>query len=96
MTTHDITGGVGGAPKNLYGTVMGHIAATSMAVLVVVMVVQVFARYVLNASLIWAEELCRYILVWMTFLFIGIAFQKGEFVIVDVLTSAIANPGATC
>ncbi|TCT09186.1 TRAP-type C4-dicarboxylate transport system permease small subunit [Tepidamorphus gemmatus] len=92
MTTHDLTGGVGGAPRNLYGSLMGHIAATSMAVLVVIMVVQVFARYVLNASLIWAEELCRYILIWMTFLFIGIAFQKGEFVIVDVLTSAIRQP----
>ena len=41
---------------------MRFLAGTSMLAIVVIMIVQVFARYVLNASLIWAEELCRYIL----------------------------------
>jgi len=44
------------------------------------MVLQVFCRYVLGSSLIWAEEICRYLLVWMTFLFAGAAFQRGEMV----------------
>jgi TRAP-type C4-dicarboxylate transport system permease small subunit len=47
-----------------YRRLMRFLAGTSMLAIVVIMVVQVFARYVLNASLIWAEELCRYILVW--------------------------------
>jgi TRAP-type C4-dicarboxylate transport system permease small subunit len=51
-----------------------------VAASIVIMVVQVFCRYVLGASLIWAEELCRYLLVWMTFLFLGAAFQRGEMV----------------
>jgi TRAP-type C4-dicarboxylate transport system permease small subunit len=44
------------------------------------MSLQVFYRYFLADSLIWAEELCRYLLVWMSFLFIGAAFQRGEMI----------------
>ena len=54
------------------------------------MVVQVFCRYVLGASLIWAEEVCRYLLVWMTFLFLGAAFQRGEMVGFEFLVRRLA------
>ncbi|QTA79749.1 TRAP transporter small membrane protein, DctQ-like [Desulfonema limicola] len=37
----------------------------SMALIVVI---QVFFRYVLNYSLFWSEELARYLLIWLTFL----------------------------
>ncbi len=61
-----------------------------MLAIVVIMIVQVFARYVLNASLIWAEELCRYILVWQSFLLIGIAYYQGELIVLDVLSSRMS------
>lgn len=70
-----------------YNRILDAAAAALMALIVIIMVVQVFARYVLNDSLIWAEELCRYLLIWITFLFIGIAFQRGEFIAVDILTA---------
>jgi len=79
-------------PTGLYGwyvRIMTAIGASAMGALVVVMVVQVIARYVFNASLIWAEELCRYILIWITFLFIGLAYQRGELVTVDIVTMAL-------
>lgn len=76
-------------PLAWYGRVMRLFAGTSMIVLVVVMVVQVVARYVFNASLIWAEELCRYILVWQTFVLIGLAYSRGEFVSVDIVTDLL-------
>jgi len=72
-----------------YNRVLDFAAATLMATIVIVMIVQVFARYVLNDSLIWAEELCRYLLIWITFLFIGIGFQRGEFIAIDVLPNAL-------
>lgn len=75
-----------------YGRAMRFFAGTSMLAIVVIMVVQVFARYVLNASLIWAEELCRYILIWQSFLLIGIAYQQGELIILDVLTGKVSPP----
>jgi TRAP-type C4-dicarboxylate transport system permease small subunit len=72
-----------------YNRILDSLAALLMGAIVVIMVVQVFARYVLNDSLIWAEELCRYLLIWITFLFIGIAFQRGEFIAIDVLPQAL-------
>jgi TRAP-type C4-dicarboxylate transport system permease small subunit len=66
------------------------VAGTSMLAIVVIMVVQVFARYVLNASLIWAEELCRYILIWQSFLLIGIAYHQGELIVLDVLSARVS------
>lgn len=56
-----------------------------MLALVVIMIAQVVARYVFNHSLIWAEELCRHILIWQTFLLIGMAYQRGELVAVDIV-----------
>jgi TRAP-type C4-dicarboxylate transport system permease small subunit len=73
-----------------YRNAIRFVAGTSMLAIVVIMIVQVFARYVLNASLIWAEELCRYILVWQSFLLIGIAYQQGELIILDVLSTRVS------
>lgn len=69
----------------IYQNAMCVFAGASMAVLVVVTTVQVAARYVFNDSLIWAEELCRYVLIWQTFLLVGLAFQRGEMIAVDIV-----------
>lgn len=74
---------------NAYEGITRLLAGTTMGVIVLIMVVQVVARYVFNASLIWAEELCRYILVWQTFLFIGYAYQRGELVILDLFSTRV-------
>ncbi len=75
----------------LYFRVMVFLAGASMGVIVTIMLVQIVARYVFNASLIWAEEMCRYILVWQTFLLIGIAYHQGELVILDLLGKTSAR-----
>ena len=69
-----------------YDGAMRFLAGSSMLAITLIMLWQVVARYVFNASLIWAEELCRYILIWQTFLFISMAFRQGELVAVDILT----------
>jgi TRAP-type C4-dicarboxylate transport system permease small subunit len=61
------------------------LAISAMGAITLVMALQVFCRYVLNASLIWAEELCRYLLIVMTFLLIGPAFERGEMASVQFL-----------
>ena len=43
-------------------------AGLLIGVITVLVSVQVFARYVLNDTPPWSEELCRYLFVWASFL----------------------------
>ncbi|WP_160382562.1 TRAP transporter small permease [Pseudooceanicola pacificus] len=69
----------------VYTRTIEGLAGVSMAIILAVMIAQVVARYLFSGSLIWAEELCRYLLLWQTFLLLGVAYQRGEFVMLDVL-----------
>ena len=79
-----IAGRLRGFPR-YYFLVAAGLSSALVVALVTIMGVQVFFRYVLNDSLIWTEEVCRYILLWMTFLFAGIAFQRGEMVSLEIV-----------
>lgn len=72
-----------------YMRLVAALAATMMAAMIVITSVQVFYRYVLSSPIIWAEEICRYLLIWMCFLFAGAAFQRGEMAAIELLTSAL-------
>ena len=48
------------------------ICITLMSVLTIVLGIQVFMRYVMQASLSWSEELARYMFVWLVY--IGISY----------------------
>ena len=78
----------------LYGQVSCVIAVILVGSIVAIMGAQVFFRYVLNDSLIWAEEVCGYLLVWVSFLFLGRAFERGELVIVSVLLDRLGRTAA--
>ena len=54
---------------------------------------QVFARYVLNASLFWSEEAARFLLVWLTFLGATSAYYRGRHPGIDALTKRMAPAG---
>lgn len=71
-----------------YRTLMIALLGALMAILFAVMCVQVFFRYGLNNSLIWAEEVCRYLLIWVSFLACGVAYQRGEIAAMRVLVEA--------
>lgn len=87
------------APGPLARVVAGYVrtirllAGVSMALIVAIMITQVFFRYVLGGSLIWAEELCRYLLIWQTFLVLGLAYSRGEFVTLDFVPAALPPRG---
>ncbi len=50
-----------------------------------IVAVQVFCRYALNHSLFWAEELSRYLLVWLTFLGASVAYRRKVHPGIDVI-----------
>lgn len=54
-------------------------------VMTLVVVLQVFCRYLLNHSLFWSEELARYLLVWLSFLGATVAYHRGMHPAVDIV-----------
>jgi TRAP-type C4-dicarboxylate transport system permease small subunit len=56
-----------------------------MAVMSVVVLAQVFLRYVVQASLSWSEELARYLMVWIGLFGASLALQEGRHIEVTLL-----------
>lgn len=61
------------------------ISGALMAMLVVIVLYSVFCRYVLNASLAWAEELSRYLMINMVCCAAVSAYIKNEHLGLDIL-----------
>jgi TRAP-type C4-dicarboxylate transport system permease small subunit len=57
-----------------------------MAVMTVLIVVQIFMRYVVQESLTWSEELARYVFVWATYLGVAYGVKKNAHICVEALT----------
>ena len=60
-----------------------YVVIAQFAVLVTVVAAAVFWRYVLNDSIVWAEELSRYLFVWISFLGGGLGVGTNIHVGVD-------------
>lgn len=50
-----------------------------IAAILIVGVLQVFARYVLHSSLFWSEEFMRYLMLWIVAAGAGISYTRGQF-----------------
>ena len=55
----------------------------------VLLILSVFFRYVLNSPIVWADELVRYSLVWMTFAGASLATRDNKHIVVDVIDLAL-------
>ncbi|WP_420859858.1 TRAP transporter small permease [Marivivens marinus] len=71
------------------------IAVAALAVMVCLILGQVFFRYVLNDAPNWTEEGARFGMLWMTGLMAPLAFRQGGFVAIDMLERALPKIGAT-
>lgn len=69
------------------------IVIVAVAAMLLVVVAQVFFRYVLNASLVWAEEAARYLLVLTTFLGTSVAMRRGAHMRITAFLGLVA-PGS--
>jgi TRAP-type C4-dicarboxylate transport system permease small subunit len=65
------------------------IAIAALAVMVALILGQVFFRYVLNAAPNWTEEAARFGMLWMTGLMAPVAYRMGGFVAIDMLERAM-------
>lgn len=64
-----------------------------ITLILIVSGLQVFARYVLESSLFWSEELMRYTMLWIVALGAGVSYGRGQFLGMRMLVEALP-PGA--
>lgn len=57
--------------------------------LVVVGAAQIFNRFVLNSSLSWSEEFQRYAHIWLVYLAVPVAYNRGTHIGVDIIRSLL-------
>ena len=65
------------------------IAVIALAIMVTLILGQVFFRYVLSDAPNWTEEGARFGMLWMTGLMAPLAFRMGGFVSIDMLERAL-------
>ena len=61
------------------------LAWIAMFLMVVVILIQVFFRYILNNALPWPDELARFLMLWMTGFIAPSAYRWGGFVSIEML-----------
>ncbi|MDA3955588.1 TRAP transporter small permease [Oceanispirochaeta sp.] len=65
--------------------IIGGIIGLLLALMVIIVFSNVVARYFLNSSLAWSEELSRFMLIWLAFLGAVLAYVKNEHLGLDIL-----------
>ncbi len=84
-------------PLPLAQTIRGYVTAieillvAGMAGMVILATLQVFFRYIVGASLSWSEEALRYLMIWIAFLGIGLAYSRGEMIGMKLLTNSLPH-----
>ena len=63
-----------------------------LAAMTVIIFTNVALRYLTNASLEWAEEVARHMMIWLTCLGAGPVLRVGGHIAVDTLPSALPRP----
>ncbi len=56
-----------------------------MAVMTTLVFINVIARYMFNYSIIWAEEISQYLMIWIAYLGAGLALREGRHVALEIL-----------
>jgi len=63
-----------------------------MAVMATLVFVNVITRYLFNFSIIWAEEVSQYLMIWIAYLGAGLALREGRHVAVEMLQDRLPAP----
>ncbi len=71
--------------KCIYKNLEEILIVTALLIMVVVMGLQVFSRYILSSSLSWSEELTRYLFIWIGFMSISFCIKCDISIKIDQL-----------
>lgn len=66
------------------------ILVVSYVVMLAILTVQVFTRYVFNYSFTWAEELARFVFIWQIWLGASYGVKKNRNIRIDVFTHKLS------
>jgi len=61
------------------------VAVLSLVAIVVLILLQVFNRYVLQSSLVWSEELARFLFIWLVYLSTSYAVRDNKHLAISFL-----------
>ena len=63
-----------------------------MVVMATLVFVNVITRYVFNFSIIWAEEVSQYLMIWIAYLGAGLALRQGRHVAIEMFQDRLRAP----
>ncbi len=71
---------------------IGRVAGVfAIAIMVIVILVQVYCRYIIGSALPWPDEAARFCMLWMTGLMAPTALRNGGFVAIDTIEMLLPN-----
>jgi TRAP-type C4-dicarboxylate transport system permease small subunit len=65
------------------------LAIACLVVMLVIVNVSVFQRYVMNDALPWSEEIAKFVMVWLTFMSAPIGLKIGAHMAIEVLVQSL-------
>ncbi len=69
----------------------GFFCVVFFAAMTFVVILGVFYRYVMKDPFQWSEEVARFLMLWLGFLAINIAFRRSEHIAIDTLVKALPS-----
>lgn len=70
------------------------ILIVALAVMSVIVFANVVLRYTTGDSILWSEEVARYLMIWLTYLGIGPVLRLGGHMAIDTLQAGLGEPRA--
>jgi C4-dicarboxylate transporter DctQ subunit len=80
---------ISGQVSHISEKVVQYILVGMVAMMTIIIIVQVFMRYLFLYSLSWSEEVARYLMIWVSFLGASLALKWGFHIGVELVLTRI-------
>ncbi|WP_422124348.1 TRAP transporter small permease [Planococcus sp. X10-3] len=74
-----------------FNKLVGLILALMLAVMSILILTQIFTRFVINYPLHWTEEVARYLMVYSVFLGAALALRQNKLIAIELLNQALGE-----